>query len=509
MALIFGMPAVLGLLVLEMVFLTHGIGISKDTTGYFSLAENLRSGNGHALSITMWEWHTDTMPYGQWPPLYPLLLALPVFAPIGVVAEALNLVLFAASIVLVCWSVYKYTQSRYAALFAGFALALSPSMFRIYDAGLSEAPYIFLLVAGFALLQHYLLSPRFSYLISMSAVFAAAALTRYFGLAAIAACAISIVLYGQSNRASRIKDTAVFSAVALFPSGLWMIRNLLLTSRPTGQWNGPDIGITEYAAQCLNELAGWFIPSLLPSLMSVLLILLLLGATAYWLLQLRRRIPALPPVFPRHLMSQAVFVAVHIIFILGLSLAVPTDGTADRYLAPILPALITIAAAGLHYTGVISSRHPFAQKDATWKLVLVVAVLSLIVFPAINLARNIIYIDFKTEGIGYKAARWRDLDIVHAVTEKKPPFNSDPRIYSNAADVLHYYGGGPTTYLPGSADALEQLYRETISNSGIVVMLHINDTLGGQIQEDILQSSPLFRVAATFNSGTIYEPVNR
>src|SRR5205814_2363284 len=129
----------------------------------------------------------------------------------------------------------------------------------------------------------------------------------------------------------------------------------------------------------------------------------------------------------------------------------------------------------------------------------------LTLFPAMNTAREIAYTKFRTDGLGYRSAKWRDLEVGKAVQQETAPFTAGTRIYSDAADVLFLYSERTIYNLPptalGNDRALADLHKSTSVSNGLIVFVLVNPTYPDQISETSVRSSSLFRLVATFKDG--------
>lgn len=223
-----------------------GPGLQWDSIEYIAVARNLLSGEGFT------RFFGGTLEAR--PPLYPLLLAaggLGIFDPYQV-AGPLNIIISALTVVLVGWWLRRRLESG--ALLAGSCLAVAlaaPLLWMAYWA-LSETAFILLATLSLICMDEYLDSRRRSLLAAAAALAALACLTRYLGVAVIAAGVMLLLLQRGASPADRVKETAVYALIAAAPAALWILRTYLLTGMPIG--DRKDIQYS--AADIWNELVG-------------------------------------------------------------------------------------------------------------------------------------------------------------------------------------------------------------------------------------------------------------
>jgi 4-amino-4-deoxy-L-arabinose transferase-like glycosyltransferase len=206
----------------------YGPGVSADSAAYLNAAKSLAAGHGL-------QYFAYTSPFMQWPPLYPILLSIPV---------------------LLHQSVLEF--SRYMnALFLVLALFFTVSLLR-KKLKTKIAPYVFLLlcITAFPLLNISLYiwsEPVFVFLMAivfyilftselrknwlkpvllMGIVSALACLARYVGVTVVAAVALYL-LFAVSGIGNKIKAVILYGSISVLPTCAFIIRNYILSqTRP-------------------------------------------------------------------------------------------------------------------------------------------------------------------------------------------------------------------------------------------------------------------------------------
>jgi hypothetical protein len=218
--------------VLLIALTDDGIHATPDSLTYVGAADQLANGHG---------W---TYPFGEvgspvtlFPPLYPLLLAVPV--AMGVDAfdwvrwqNALLFTLFAAS---VGWVVYRETQWRVVpAVLASLLVQLGIPTVHTYARIWSETVFFPLVVLTLVALARHVVTGRLASLVLAAVLSAVAMLTRYAGLSLfVSVCALLAVWPARPVR-DRVRSMAVYAAIAALPNAVWVLRNLSVSGTLTG-----------------------------------------------------------------------------------------------------------------------------------------------------------------------------------------------------------------------------------------------------------------------------------
>lgn len=211
--------------------------VAPDSTQYLSAARNLLAGNGLA---SYW-WSGRPEPLTHFPPLFPLILAL--FGWVGLDMEQAALWLNLAALSTIVWQ-----SSRLAGLLAGgsavqrarvmafcaLAVGLAHDVTYVSAILFTECLFMALSLSAISALVRGLGgsaddAERFEgRAIALSGAFCAlAALTRFVGLALIAACVLAILVQGKRGMMNRLRMAALFFVTASGPLGAWLMYNRL------------------------------------------------------------------------------------------------------------------------------------------------------------------------------------------------------------------------------------------------------------------------------------------
>ncbi len=251
-------PAAFGLLGAGLVLAreaTYGVVLHWDSINYVGVARSLAAGDGFA------QFNGGT--YTAWPPLYPLLLAVPGAAGIDPLDAAgpINAALAGLAIFAGARWLSRRLESRFLALWGGLALALAPPLAWMASWAMSEPLFILLTLLALMRAEAHLREGDASALRQAAALTALACLTRWAGVAIVLAVAHLLVLQPGGALPPRLRRAALYAAVALVPPGLWMARNLSLgAAATTGGWSTAPPPPAETLDALLGVAGRWLVP---------------------------------------------------------------------------------------------------------------------------------------------------------------------------------------------------------------------------------------------------------
>ena len=304
-----------------------GVALHSDSIDYIAAARNLAEGAGLVNYVG------DPLVY--WPPLYPLLLALPAVAGADPLRAAgpLNAALFGLTIFAAGVWLARRCESWFLAGWATLALAASPVLGRWAGWAMSETPFVLLSTLSLISLDAHLRKRRTATLVQAASLASLACLTRYAGFALVAAALPLLALQPGASARSRARDAALYAAIASAPAAWWSLSDI--TGRELHPVEGADL---------IVGVARWLAPGGGPEASAAAGVLL--SAVALWL-GLRFASWARGRGGERD--ASALAVGGFAFASLALWLAAVSQGAAfewERYLVPaLLPLLLTIALA--------------------------------------------------------------------------------------------------------------------------------------------------------------------
>lgn len=256
------LPVVLAVLGAVLVLLqnhTYGPGLHWDSVNYISVARSLLAGEGFLEFLGF--------DYNAWPPLYPILLAMPGLL-FGIdphaAAGPLNALLFGLTVFVAARWLLERITSRWLALWGGLAVAFSIPLTFVASYALSEIAFILFVTLALFSMDRYLRDNRRSALMWSGLFTALACLTRYSSGILLIALLMALLLQPRAGLLEKMKRSAVFALLSAAPVSLWLLRTTLAVGRPFGSLHDPQHvnSIMRYVNVALTELVGWILPKI-------------------------------------------------------------------------------------------------------------------------------------------------------------------------------------------------------------------------------------------------------
>lgn len=436
-----------------------GPGASGDSSSYLMGAENLLAGNGYSRFSGGYELRAIT----GFPPFFSAVLAAltPLASSPIVAARWLNAVTFGASGALITALVYRATASYWASLIAGLLFLLRDVQVDLHAWVMSEPLYIFLtLLASFGLVV-YLISGKRVLLVTAGIVAGLAVLTRYAGLALIAAGGLALLAYGHRKMSRRLSASAVFSGIGLLPFFLWAGRNSAIEGNPVNRALGYHQLDPALLRLFLADLSDWFVPHELPlptALRAAIALAVALAIALASLAVLKRslersfRRPASPDrEAPDGLDAVVWVIGLYVLFSAAVLWANSTfldAGTTaaapPRYLAPVYAGVVILAVS-------VGTRFLRSTPALRWLALACVAVVL-----AYSTANTISLLRDPLPHMGYTVRRhaWGELvSLLQNVPSEVP-------IVSNNPEMIYVLIGRPAYVRPISYDQYQDTARE-------------------------------------------------
>jgi len=432
---VLALPAVVGAVALLLVA-RQGVYASPDSTFYVGTARNLLDGRGLTAP-------PGTPELSHFPPLFPLALAaigwVTGLDPLDA-AGVLNPLLLGVTALLVALVVRRRSGSVPLGAAAAVAVVVALDVGSYYVSALSEPLFIVLVLAAMVSLAAAVDGgSRWAWAAAV-ALPAAACLTRYVGVALVAAeVVVLIVLVGRKA----LGRAFAFAALALAPLVVWLA--------VAGRGNRPvvfHLADADYWVGAARSVSRWVLPAFTPSPLPGLVTAALVAGLGWVVLHRRPRSPeeaesagsgrrpdalgVLPPAFAVTYLTMLVadrvfldatgrldlrFLAVlHVVAVVGL---LPwlhrTLGGRTRRLA---------VAGGLALVGV------HGVQAVSW------------------VAAGLTDTDIGRRGLTAQA--WRDSAVLAAVAALPP----DVAVYSNGPEAIFFLTGRSTSSLPVHTDYL-------------------------------------------------------
>jgi hypothetical protein len=332
----------------------YGIGLISDSYAYLKMAENFADSG----QFICYEGYAFTI----WPPLYPMLLAVPIFFGMESLQAALllNMLAYGLSLCLAyhCllpFAVNKLLRIALFLLVIGFYPLYSEANFAMTDMLFFCCCLLFARSS-----QNY--EGTFKSLSGLALAVAAAWLLRYVGVVLCVAGVFVIFLYHTKTLKDKLLATCYYLFVSTMPMIFWLIYNYFTNGHLYGQrtW-GNGYQTIENIQLITSYLSFQLLPFQLPVFLQNLGLLSLLVILAYFSYTQKS---ILHPKAKRLLVVYLLFSIIYWLFLLILSASAAFVPMYLRYLAPTsYLILILFFAFWVHFLHFIAKKVPkTAQK---------------------------------------------------------------------------------------------------------------------------------------------------
>jgi hypothetical protein len=227
----------------------------NDPVEYIATAHSLDAGQG----LGYFQGHGRFSPIRIHPPFYSLLLAaIGLFKGNLIVASRwLNISAFLACIFMAGWIFHRYSRAPALGILTSALLLTFPYMIWMFSSAYSEPLFILLTLAGGLALVAYLHKERIPLLVTSALLIGLIALTRYAGIAMIAAGSVSVFLLASGKFRARFWKALLFGFLSSLPVLVWLIWTYFTSAHSLG---GRNIGMDwKELASLFKSFRGLFI----------------------------------------------------------------------------------------------------------------------------------------------------------------------------------------------------------------------------------------------------------
>lgn len=259
----------------------YGIGLSPDSVNYVHCARQLAMGEGFQS--------LDNGHFAQWPPLYPLILSIAGFWGIDplVGARWVNAVLYGL-LILAAHHLFRQHIKQHALVVAGTISAVfCMHVVSFTLVALSETLFALTMVL-FCIQLNDAVRTSAKRAFSGALLWAVlASLTRYVGVALIAAGVAVILVFQNRPINQRLKQAMLFLVASALPIAMWMLRNWCLGDGFAGQRITAMVSLPEAMISTLHVLSVWMAPPTVAFGWRMILLVIVVGGLS-WIAFARR-----------------------------------------------------------------------------------------------------------------------------------------------------------------------------------------------------------------------------
>ena len=502
----------------------------SDSSAYLASARNLIHSQGFGFS------NPDGTfgPFTYYPPLYPLLLAIPGLLRIDMVlgARLLDVIFFGLTILVLTWGSSRFYPDKWGPFALGFLLLSSITLVDDFSSLMSEPSFILTGFSGLVALLFYIKGHnRLSFFLA-ALLTSLAMLSRYIGFTFLITAVLTLLFFDPKPLKKKLGCVAIYILIAAIPTIIaqgWVYlqntpiagRNFLLNIAVLGF-------LGDYVHQLISVLNGWLplsdtATSILPPAIRVV-VLILIGLILFILTTIRlqgkmllkrptqeiqinehatlkqklitgtssSRSDTIKPQFRNLILFNSVMILFIGTYMIGLglsySLSSPPVAIDNRMLSPLLPAMFSLVV-GL----VEACSYSFSKE----RLMLFGGV-AFIIFVVIFSARNTwnLASRYHADGKGYTASVWHQphlFDPLLQIPKGTKVISNDPALilfYLNRFpyDISNDVDWTPTpdqpTYGQGE-DQIQQLFKNGAWM--VLFMPQWEDTFGTNAKSQLAQ----------------------
>ena len=484
------LAAFVGGLIVVLLSIHSGLGISPDSIYYLSTADSIIAGKGF--------YQFDGKPFVMFPVGYPILLSILK----GIFGSTLlkmipffNAMLFGLTIFIAGIILEKTNHSKWLKWIVLFIIALSPSLLEIYTMLWSETLFITEIVLFIYFGKIYFEKYTLKSLVITAVVSAIAADTRLAGVTVIATGGLLILMSPELKWGKKFQHSIIYGTISISLFVINLIRNALLTQTLTGNRQKGVTPFLEnlkyYGLVLTNWLPSTKWVSALPTVIAFIFLSILIVVFLYRFFKSKEQ---------HHYEKIAVvFTLIYSIFMLTVATVSRFETINNRLLAPFyIPCVLTISFYVASFFKIV--------KSGISKVALI-SLSALIVIALIFQSSQVIrasYFENKEGGIGgYSDDDWFiSSGLLNYLKANPSFFIVDKPIYSNAAHAVYFKTNQSVQILP------ERKYTHLVTefnNKPAQILIWFNN-------EDNREVLTLQEVAGTknlqiigkFNDGVIY-----
>lgn len=410
---------------------TYGIGISPDSVGYIAVARNLADGNG----FTDYQGNAFVIQ----PPLFPIALAS-VELLSGIDPEEgarfLNALVAGCTVGLGGFVLLRFVRGPLVVL-GGLAILFSTPQIAVSTYAWSE-PLFNLLVLIFLtiIISHSSLGRR--EVVFLGVVTALACLTRYIGYSLVATGVILILIQGGGGR-TKLINSLLFGAISVFPIGMWLIRNWIVSSTLFGPRAPSRYSLFDNLYYTYSTVFTWFLTGRLLSLRLIILAIIVFGilGVAIYAYTHNRHAKIMLTAEMMQPIQIGLFIVVYTAFLVVSSTTTAYDRIGTRLLSPIAVPLILVLVLLLE--NITSWLAEFPRPSGRAIRTSLIGLFAIWLVGQMGYSLHIVSALVDKGAGGYNSQPWQQSDTIKYLRTHLP--QEDTAIYSNWAWIVIFSTG--------------------------------------------------------------------
>jgi hypothetical protein len=484
-----------------------GIGITPDSVVYVAAARSLLNGTGFALPSAS----SEFIPVVQYPPLFPLCLAMLAvigFDPIDA-AKWLNVgFLFAANVVLAGLIVYGETRSRAASIVGSFLVALAFPLVQAHTLAWAEPLFLFCTFFGLWLLARHIEAPEPRVLLASSILVSLGLLSRYAGAATVLTGVVAVLLFCRAPLKDRIFDAVLFIIGSCSLVSLWMFRNVAVAGTATARsmsWHPPS---SEHLNSAKETILSWILPVGTSAGWASIGSAVALTIVFLFMTRAHDERDATQPPSPFAFVL-ALFIANYalLLFITVSFLDAHTPFNNRIFSPAFLSSLMLIVCLSVRWL----------RRSRSAALARIAVAPALLLFFITHFERSARWLETSyTSGFGYAGPAWRDSNVMKRLSA----LDASTPIFTNGPDAVYAITGRHAAMIPAKVSPatrlaaasfpaeLAEMGTKLASGTGVLVYFHTVSWRWYLPSEEELLSSLNLTVVAREEEGAIYKVRN-
>ena len=495
----------------------YGSGCWPDCVHYISTARNLLSGTGY--------YAYSNIPYVEFPPLFPTLLAIIGLVGIDpfIAARYVNALFFSLIVLISSLWLKRHIESRTLQIFGALAILFSIPLIEICVTAMSEPLFIVLTLLFIWEMELFLVSNKdLSFFLAI--LFATlACLTRYIGVTlVVTGLALLLIKRDISLTKKILKGLLLITACAL-PVSSWVLRNYLVTSTLTGTRKPSSYNFGQIIYYTLDTATSWFMPPLaltetqifskLPLkaqgllhfvtfspvarfIISIFFLCIIISSFLFFIWRIRNRrknesLLAVTPVFLFLIFYLGILVI--IIKLIHVDNFQPVD---NRFLSPAYSPIVLLIIYMIDQL-LQFSRRTFSKPSI--RVILIAITIVMTIYPFVY--SGVMSIKFINNGAGgYSQIEYRNSPTILYL--KNNPLKGN--IISNSPDRIYLLTGLSANFSPKTYEDITSLQDILTNKKNNIYLVWFEDGWESAIKIQELDSKIELKTIKTFPDGTIY-----